>query len=108
VNLSTRHSARITRSCGPLSASHGHRQGRALSFRCQSHLLRHIDPRATRRILLSIDLDAFTASIPVRTSIPTWEHQDRANVATTPEIHIGLTAHEEPTPPRLEVFGDDE
>ena len=82
-------------------------QGRALTFGCHSHLLRHIDLRAIRRILLSIDLDAFTASIPVRRSTPTRERQNKANVVITLEIHRGLTAHEKPVP-TAEVFRDDE
>jgi hypothetical protein len=111
VDLSTRHSSQITRGCGPelLSAAHIHRlrKGRALNCGCHSHLLRHIDLRAIPRILLSIDLEAFTASIPERTGTPTREHQNNANVASTLEIHGGLTAHEEPASPG-EVFSDDE
>jgi hypothetical protein len=82
-------------------------QGRALNLRCQRHLRRHIDLRAFRRILLSIDLDAFTASISVRRSTPTRERQNKANVVITLEIHRGLTAHEKPVP-TAEVFRDDE
>lgn len=107
MNLSTRYSAQTTRGCGPVSASRAHRQGRALNLRCQRHLRRHIDLRAFRRILLSIDLDAFTASIPVRRSTPTRERQNKANVVITVEIHRGLTAHEKPVP-TAEVFRDDE
>jgi len=86
-----------------MSASRAHRQGRALNLRCQRHLRRHIDLRAFRRILLSIDLDAF----PVRRSTPTRERQNKANVVITLEIHRGLTAHEKPVP-TAEVFRDDE
>jgi hypothetical protein len=111
VDLSTWHSAPITRGCGSELASAAPtlrlRQGRASNYRCHSPLLRHIDLRAIRRVLLSIDLEAFTASIPVRTSIPAREHQDKANVASALETHRGLIAHEEPAPPS-EVFSDDE
>lgn len=107
MNLSIRHSAQMTRGCRPLPAAHAHRQGSALDFRFHSPLLRHIDLRATRRILLSIDLDAFTASIPVQKSTPAREHQSQANVASPLEMQRGLTAHEEPAPP-AEVFRDDE
>ena len=107
MNLSTRHSAQITRGCGLLSASHANRQERALDFRCHSPFLRHTDLLAIRRILRSIDLDTFTASIPVQKSTPAREHQNQANVASTLETHRGLTAHEKPAPP-AEVFRDDE
>ena len=107
MNLSIRFSAQITRGCGLLSASHAHRQGRALNYRCHSHLLRHIDLRSLRPVLLSINLDAFIASIPVRTSFRTRNHQNQADAACTLETHRGLTAHEEAGPPG-EVFGDDE
>lgn len=105
MNLSTWHSAPITRGCGRelSSAVPIHRlQGRASNSGCHSHY-----PSATWRILLSIDLDAFPASIPVRTCILTKEHQNKANVASILETHRGLTAHEEPAPAG-EVFGNDE
>jgi hypothetical protein len=79
VDLSTSHSASITRGCGLLCVSHAHRQGRALNFRCYSPLLRHIDLVAIRRILFSIDLGAFTALNLMRTSTPAKEHQNIAN-----------------------------
>ena len=110
MDLSTRHSSPVTRGCRPELWSAAHtdlRQGIALHCGCQSHLLRRTDLRAIRQILLSIDLDAFTASIPVRTSIATREHQNKANVASALETHRGLTAHKEPEPP-CEVLGDDE
>lgn len=62
---------------------------------------------AIRRILVSIDLGALTASIPVRTSIPKREYQNKSNLASTLETHRGLTAHKEPEPP-CEAFADDE
>lgn len=101
MDLATNHSPQISRGCGLLSASHAHqlRPARALNYRCHSYLLRHIDLRAIRRILFSIDLDAFTALIPVQTSIPMTEHQNKANFARTLEIYRGLTAYEEPAPP---------
>jgi hypothetical protein len=111
VNLSTRHSPPITRGCGSELSSAAHiqqlRQGKALNCGGHSHLLGHIDLRAIQRIPLSIDLDAFIASIPVRTSTPTRKHRNKANVASIRETHRGLTAQEEPAPPG-EVFGDDE
>ena len=107
MNLSIRHSAQITRGCGALSATHAHRQGRALNFRFHSPLLRHIDLRAIRRILLSIDLDAFTASIPVQKSTPAREHQSQANVASPQQMQRELAAHEKAAP-LAEVFVDDD
>jgi hypothetical protein len=107
VNLSIRHSAQITRGCGLLSASHAHRPGRALNYRCHNHLLRHFDLRSLRSVLLSLDLDAFIALISGRTSFPMRQHQKQADAACTLETHRGLTAHEEADPPG-EVFGDDE
>lgn len=107
MNLSIRHSAQITRGCGLLSASHAHRQGRALNYRCHSHLLRHIDLRSLRPVLCSLDLDAFIGIISGRTSFPTRNHQNQADAACTLETYRGLTAHEEADPAR-EVFGDDE
>jgi hypothetical protein len=115
VYVSTRHSSPIARGCGLELRSAAHidlGQGRALRCGCHSHLLRRtdlraIDLRAIRRILLSIDLYAFTASIPVRTSIPTRDHRNKANVARSLVTHRGLTTHKKPEPP-CEVFGDDE
>jgi hypothetical protein len=70
VNLSTRHSTQTNRGCGFLSASHGHRlrRARVLSHRCHHHLLIHIDLHAIRRILPSIDLEAFIARLFPRIS----------------------------------------
>jgi hypothetical protein len=68
VNLSIRHSAQTTRGCGLLSGSRAHSQRRVLNLRCHRHLLRHIDLRAIRRILFSIDLEAFVAWVIPRIS----------------------------------------
>lgn len=110
VNLSTRHSAPIACGCGSelSSAAHINRLDQtALNCVCHVHLLRHIDLRAIRPVLLAIDLDVFIASIPVRTSFRTMELQNKANVACNLETHRGLTAYEEAAP-LGEAFGDDE
>ena len=105
MNLSTRHSAPITRGCGAelSSAAHVNRlHQRAINY--SRHLLARI---AIRPVLLSIDPVTFIASIPLRTSFPTRALENKANVSRTLDTHRGLIAHQEPAPPP-EVFSDDE
>jgi hypothetical protein len=73
---------------------------------CLCHLSRHIRVSANEWILLSIDLNS-PALTTVWTSCLTRKHRNKPKMSGAPEIHRGLTLHEDSSP-LAEVFGDDD